>query len=98
MPEVTRTDVDRHIGHASRTPNPFHRTAYATGSSDVITNGQKTVRIGDKTYCGDPATAGSSTVRVNGIPVHRKGDSTGGHSSWVPNASSEGSSDVIAGD
>lgn len=98
MPEVTRVDVDRHIGHASRTPNPFHRTAYSTGSPDVITNGQKTVRIGDVTYCGDPATGGSSSVIVNGKRVHRKGDGTGGHGSWVPNASSEGSADVIAGD
>ena len=98
MPEVTRVDVDLHIGHASPTPGPFHRTAYAQGSSDVITNGQKTVRIGDKTYCGDPAVAGSGSVIVNGIPVHRLGDATGGHASWVPNASSSGSPDVIAGD
>lgn len=97
MPEVTRVDVDKHIGHASPTPNPFHRTAYAQGSDDVKTNGQKTVRIGDKTYCGDPATAGSGSVIVNGKPVHRRGDATGGHGSWVPNASSEGSPDVIAG-
>jgi uncharacterized Zn-binding protein involved in type VI secretion len=98
MPEVTRVDVDLHIGHASPTPNPFHRTAYAQGSSDVLTNGFKTVRIGDKTYCGDPAKAGSGTVIVNGIPVHRNGDATGGHGSWVPNASSSGAPDVIAGD
>ena len=98
MPPVTRVNVDLHIGHASPTPNPFHRTAYAQGSSDVITNNQKTVRIGDRTYCGDPAVAGSGSVLVNGIPVHRLGDATGGHSSWVPNASASGSPDVIAGD
>ena len=98
MPEVTRVDADKHVGHASPTPNPFHRTAYATGSDDVITNGKKTVRIGDVTYCGDPAVAGSGSVIVNGKPVHRKGDATGGHGSWVPNQSSEGSPDVIAGD
>tara|TARA_B100000073_G_scaffold89189_1_gene70060 strand:+ start:175 stop:471 length:297 start_codon:yes stop_codon:yes gene_type:complete len=97
MPEVTRVDTDNHIGHASPTPNPFHQTAYAEGSSNVLTNGAKTVRIGDKTHCGDPATGGSSTVKVNGIGVHRKGDSTGGHGSWVPNASASGSSNVIAG-
>lgn len=98
MPPVTRVDVDKHVGHASPTPNPFHRTAYAKGSDDVKTNGQKTVRIDDTTYCGDPAVAGSGSVIVNGKPVHRLGDATGGHGSWVPNASSEGSPDVIAGD
>ena len=47
--------------------------------------------------CGDPATGGSGTVFVNGIGVHRKGDATGGHASFVPNASSSGSSNVFAG-
>ena len=95
--EVTRVDTDSHIGHASSTPNPFHQTAYKEGSTNVLTNGKATVRIGDETHCGDPATGGSSTVKVNGIGVHRKGDSTGGHGSWVPNASASGSSNVIAG-
>ena len=97
MAEVTRVGTDSHVGHASPTPNPFHQTAYAEGSANVFTNGAKTVRIGDKTSCGDPATAGSSTVFVNGIKVHRKGDATGGHGSWVPNASNSGSPDVFAG-
>ena len=55
-------------------------------------------RIGDKTSCTDPATGGSSTVFVNGKGVHRKGDATGGHASFVPNASNSGSGDVFAGD
>lgn len=97
MPEVTRVGADLHIGHASPTPNPFHRTPYATGSPNVYTNNCKTVRIGDTTACGDPAVQGSSTVFVNNIPVHRKGDATGGHASWVPNASSSGSPNVFAG-
>ena len=97
MAEVTRVGTDSHVGHARPTPNPFHHTAYAEGSANVFTNGAKTVRIGDKTSCGDPATAGSSTVFVNGIKVHRKGDATGGHGSWVPNSSASGSSDVFAG-
>ena len=46
---------------------------------------------------GDPATGGSGTVFVNGIGVHRQGDGTGGHGSWVPNASASGSSNVFAG-
>jgi len=97
MPPVTRVGLDSHVGHASPTPNPFHQTAYATGSSNVLTNGAKTTRIGDTTSCGDPATAGSGSVFVNGIPVHRQGDATGGHGSWVPNASASGSPNVIAG-
>jgi uncharacterized Zn-binding protein involved in type VI secretion len=97
MPEVTRVGTDSHVGHASPTPNPFHQTAYASGSPDVFTNGAKTVRIGDSTSCGDPATGGSATVKVNGIGVHRKGDATGGHGSFVPNSSASGSANVIAG-
>ena len=97
MPEVTRVGLDSHVGHASPTPNPFHQTAYASGSDDVFTNGAKTVRIGDTTSCGDPATGGSTKVFVNGIGVHRKGDATGGHGSWIPNSSASGSSDVFAG-
>ena len=97
MAPVTRVGLDQHVGHASPTPNPFHQTAYATGSPDVFTNGAKTTRIGDTTSCGDPATAGSGTVFVNGIAIHRQGDATGGHGSWVPNSSASGSSDVFAG-
>lgn len=98
MPEVTRVTLDFHVGHDCPTvPLPFHKTAYNTGSSDVLTNGQKTVRIGDTTVCGDPAKAGSATVFVNGQPVHRKDDATGGHGCFVPNKSSSGSPDVIAG-
>ena len=97
MPGVVRTNKDKHVGHASPTPNPFHKTAYASGSPNVNTNGAATVRIGDATSCGDPATGGSGTVFVNGIGVHRKGDGTGGHGSWVPNASASGSPNVNAG-
>ena len=97
MAEVTRVGDDSHIGHASPTPSPFHQTAYATGSPNVFANGSKVTRIGDTTTCGDPAAAGSSTVFANSIAVHRKGDATGGHGSWVPNASNSGSSNVFAG-
>ena len=94
---VTRVGLDSHIGHASPTPNPFHRTSYASGSPDVFANGAAVVRVGDTTGCGDPATGGSSTVKANGRSVHRRGDGTGGHGSWVPNASSSGSSNDFAG-
>ena len=97
MPAVTRVGLDSHVGHASPTPNPFHKTSYASGSSNVNTNGAATVRIGDATSSGDPATGGSETVFVNGIGVHRQGDGTGGHGSWVPNASASGSGNVFAG-
>lgn len=97
MPEVTRVNKDKHVGHASPTPNPFHQTAYAVGSENVLTNSERTVRIGDTTSCGDPATGGSTTVFVNGIGVHRKGDATGGHGSWIPNSSASGSDNVFAG-
>ena len=97
MPEITRVGLDTHVGHASPTPNPFHQTAYATGSDDVFVNSAKCTRIGDTTSCGDPATAGSATVFANGIAVHRIGDATGGHGSWVPNASASGSPNVFAG-
>lgn len=97
MPEVTRVTADMHIGHLCPEIPDFHKTAYSTGSSDVLTNGLKTVRIGDVTVCGDPAVVGSSTVFVNGKAVHRKGDATGGHGCWVPNKSESGSPDVIAG-
>lgn len=97
MPGISRIGQDSHIGHASPTPNPFHKSSYASGSGNVIVNGSGAVRIGDATGCGDPATGGSSKVIVNGRGVHRIGDGTGGHGSWVPNASSSGSGNVIAG-
>lgn len=98
MPGVTRKGTDSHVGHASPTPNPFHKTAYAAGSGNVIVNDASAVRVGDATSCGDPAVAGSAKVVVNGKNVHRKGDATGGHASWVANSSAGGSSNVIAGD
>ncbi len=94
---VTRVGLDKHVGHASPTPNPFHQTAYSTGSPNVFTNGAKTTRKGDKTKCGDPATGHSSTVFVNNKGIHRKGDGTGGHGSWVANKSNSGSPNVFAG-
>ena len=97
MPACVRSGLDVHVGHESPTPNPFHQTAYTGGSPNVSINGAASIRVGDKTSCGDPAVAGSSTVRVNSIAIHRVGDATGGHGSWVPNAASTGSSNVNAG-
>ena len=96
MPGIVRVDTDKHVGHASPSPNPFHQTLYEEGAATVFVNGDKVVRIGDKTYCGDPATAGSPNVFAEGIAVHRDDDATGGHTSWVPNRAETGSGDVIA--
>ena len=96
MPGVVRVNKDKHVGHASPTPNPFHQTKYKTGSEDVYVNDEKVVRVGDKTSCGDPADAGSGTVYANNIKVHRKDDATKGHGSWVANKAASGSTDVFA--
>lgn len=96
MPGIVRTNLDRHVGHASPSPAPFHRTAYATGSPTVFINNERVVRRGDTTYCGDPAVGHSPTVFCDGIPVHRRTDSTGGHGSWVPNSAATGSDTVFA--
>lgn len=95
MPGIVRLG-DAHVGHASPTPNPFHQTTYAVGSPKTFVNGKAGVRKGDTTGCGDPAVGHSPTVYMDGIPVHRLGDSTGGHGSWVPNASAQSSTDVFA--
>jgi len=95
MPGAVRTNLDIHVGHASPTPNPFHQTAYASGSPDVFVNNEKVVRIGDVTYCGDPAVGASPNVFANNIAIHRQFDATGGHGSWVPNSAATGSTDVI---
>ena len=97
MPACVRSGLDTHVGHASPTPNPFHKTSYTGGSLNVSINSAASIRVGDATSCGDPAVAGSSTVRVNSIAIHRVGDATGGHGSWVANAASTGSSNVNAG-
>ena len=96
MPEVSTT-AHRHIGHASYTPNPHHRTYYKASQSAVTVEGNDVIRQGDSTGCGDPVVGYSSKVFVGGKGVHRKGDATGGHGSWPANASSEGSSKVNAG-
>lgn len=95
---VVRDGVDKHYGHASPTPNPFHKTSYKSSRQDkVFVEGKRAIVKGDKTGCGDPAVGGSGKVFIKGIGVHRRGDSTGGHGSWVPNAAASGSSKVLAG-
>jgi uncharacterized Zn-binding protein involved in type VI secretion len=96
MPGVVRVGKDFHVGHASPSPNPFHQTAYATGSPNVYTNDAKTVRIGDTTACTDVAVGSSPNVYANNILVHRLNDATGGHASWVPNSATTSSINVYA--
>lgn len=98
MPEVVRANVDKHVGHASPTPNGFHKTAYKSGgNTKVYVEGQLGIVDGDKTGCGDPVASFSGKVFFMGKGVHRKGDATGGHGSWVPNSAASGSSKVKAG-
>ena len=87
---------DSHAGHASPTPSPFHKSTYASGSSNVKVNSKDVIREGDSTGCGDPAVGKSSNVKVNGIGVHRLGDRTGGHGSWVAISAATSSTNVFA--
>lgn len=94
---VTRLFVDKHLGHASPTPNPFHATPYvASPNSRVTANNIPICVIGAATACGDFAVGGSAFVTAGGIPVHRLFDATSGHGSFPPNISAGGSSQVIA--
>jgi uncharacterized Zn-binding protein involved in type VI secretion len=98
MPGAIRRIQDRHIGHASPSPNPFHSTNYATGSPNVMINNTGSVRVGDITFCTDGAAVGSPNVFVNGLKMHREGDATTGHGSWVPNQAATGSANVRCND
>ena len=95
---LVRDRIDRHYGHASPTPNPFHQTPYnSTKQFKVFVETRKAIVKGDKTACGDPAVGASTKVFAQGIGVHRKLDTTGGHGTWVANAASSGSGKVFAG-
>lgn len=97
MPEVV-VEGDTHLGHFSLTPNPFHRTSYVAGlNSKVFVEGDLAIVQGDTTGCGDPAVGCSGKVFIGGIGIHRKGDATGGHGSWIPNLAATGSSKVSSG-
>ena len=71
MPAVVRRGTDRHVGHASPTPNPFHQTVYASGSPNVFVNSIAVHRKGDSTgghasWPGNSAATGSGNVFANG--------------------------------
>jgi len=105
MPGQVRRILDCHLGHPSFSPAPFHRTQYATSSPNVFVNDPETlngsgdnygaVRLGDITFCTDPAAEASPDVYANNIRVHRKWDATGGHDSWIPNFALTASDNVF---
>lgn len=95
---LSRTGIDSHWGHASPTPNPFHKTKYISpGQSKVFAHGGMAVVVGGSTACGDKAKTGSTKVLMQGKPAHRFGDATTGHGSWTPSASASGTPKVIIG-
>lgn len=97
MPQVVRVNSDFHIGHASPTPNPFHKTPYSNANqAKVFAQGDLVVVAGGSTSCGDPAEGKSEKVFAESIGVHRKGDATTGHGSWVGNAAETGAPKVWA--
>ncbi len=98
MPAVIRAGIDSHIGHFSTTPNPSHKTKYVVaGQGKVTAEGGLAVTTGGSTACGDNAVGGSSKVTAGGYAVHRTGDATSGHGSWIANAADTGSPKVTAG-
>jgi len=98
MPGVVRQNIDKHIGHASSTSNPFHQTPYSTaGQSKVLAENANVVVDGGSTSCGDGVSGKSGKVFASNKGVHRKGDGTSGHGSWPGNAAQSGSSKVISG-
>lgn len=97
MPQVVRANADSHIGHASPTPNPFHKTNYTNAAQGkVYAESNLVVVDGGSTGCGDPVSGKSGKVFAESKGVHRKGDATSGHGSWVGNAAATGSSKVWA--
>ena len=94
-----RTILDKHVGHASPTPNPFHKKPYTSGGQIFVSiEGQIAVVQGGSTGCGDKAVGGSALVTVGSTRkgLHRRTDGTSGHGSWVPNACASGSGFVRA--
>ena len=81
---------------AAQTKATFLKLAGPQLVQMFIGDGAKMVRVDDTTACADPATAGSPNVFAEGKAVHRQGDATGGHDSWVANRAETGSGDVIA--
>ena len=96
MPSVFRAALDLSVGHCYG-PRPC-----LNGSPNVFANGIAIVRVGDDYSqvhsCGDNshgmgiASTGSATVKINGRPAHRTGDSVA-----CGDVAGIGSPDVFAG-
>jgi uncharacterized Zn-binding protein involved in type VI secretion len=96
MPSVFRSTVDLSVGHC------YGPRSCLNGSPNVFANGASVVRVGDdyeQTHsCGDnghsmkKALTGSATVKINGMPAHRTGDSI-----ECGDTAGIGSPDVFAG-
>lgn len=88
---------DEHIGHGTPVAN-FHKTQYvSTVNGSVFANSRKVIVVGDNTTCGDPAVVGSSSVFIDGHPIHRVADGTGGHGPWIPNQADVNDCNVYVG-
>ena len=89
---------DFHAGHIC-VPflSTYHATPFISGSTNVFTNLQPTVRFGDKTACTDTAIPLQGSVFVNGLPIATKGSPTSGHlPCFHPTFIAHGSPNVFA--
>lgn len=85
---------DFHAGHICTS---YHATPFIEGSPNVFTNGQPTVRFGDKTACIDVAIPLQGSVFVNGRPIATMGSPTSGHlPCFPPSVCAMGSQNVFA--
>ena len=64
MPEVVRANADSHIGHASPTPNPFHKTNYTNAAQGKV-YAESNATSGHGSWGGNAAATGSSKVWAN---------------------------------
>ena len=75
----------------------FSDNGQRAASPNVFTNGQPTVRFGDKTACTDTAVPLQGSVFVNGKPIATKGSPTSGHlPCFHPTVIAHGSPNVFA--
>ena len=79
IPEIAGETLmigDFHAGHVCI---GYHATPFITGSPNVFTNNQPTVRFGDITACTDTAIPLQGSVFVNNRPIATMGSPTSGH-------------------
>jgi len=89
---------DFHFGHIC-VPilSTYHATPFISGSNNVFTNRQPTVRFADATACGDVAVPLQGSVFVNRRPIATAGSPTSGHlPCFHPSTIATGSLSVFA--